>query len=208
MRDRCELIQVQTMRQAFHQYVMFNLISQSCLSLPIAFFGVGLFITLELFTINRYKYYNSEICTTSVVLLSVKRKQTPLQTYGSFNFIRLSLPPANEVWGKVIFSVACVKNSVHRGGLPQCMLGYPLEQTPPPGTRHHPCTVHAGRYGQQAGGMHPTGMQSCFHMILVIWTEHHVIILSMPPSPIPTQIWDHHCTINSADPSKPDGTMT
>ena len=26
------------------------------------------------------------------------------------------LPPANEVWGKVIFSVACVKNSVHRGG--------------------------------------------------------------------------------------------
>ena len=28
------------------------------------------------------------------------------------------LPPANEVWGKVIFSQACVKNSVHRGGLP------------------------------------------------------------------------------------------
>ena len=27
------------------------------------------------------------------------------------------LPPANEVWGKVIFSQACVKNSVHRGGL-------------------------------------------------------------------------------------------
>ena len=26
------------------------------------------------------------------------------------------LPPANEVWGKVIFSEACVKNSVHRGG--------------------------------------------------------------------------------------------
>ena len=25
------------------------------------------------------------------------------------------LPPANEVWGKVIFSEACVKNSVHRG---------------------------------------------------------------------------------------------
>ena len=28
----------------------------------------------------------------------------------------LYLLPANEVWGKVIFSVACVKNSVHRGG--------------------------------------------------------------------------------------------
>ena len=25
------------------------------------------------------------------------------------------LPPTNEVWGKVILSVACVKNSVHRG---------------------------------------------------------------------------------------------
>ena len=36
-------------------------------------------------------------------------------------------------WAKVIFSQACVKNSVHRGGgcLPQCMLGY----TPPPGSR-------------------------------------------------------------------------
>ena len=31
----------------------------------------------------------------------------------------------------------------------------PWEQTPPP-------PVHAGRYGQQAGGMHPTGMQSCY----------------------------------------------
>ena len=78
------------------------------------------------------------------------------------------------------------------GGLPQCMLGYhpqgpgtPLgpgthpEQTPHPGpgtpqTRHPPCdqaspggrhppsTLHAGRYGQEAGGMHPTGMQSCY----------------------------------------------
>ena len=38
----------------------------------------------------------------------------------------LLLPPINEVWGKVIFSVACVKNSVHGGGgsaSEQCMLG-------------------------------------------------------------------------------------
>ena len=39
-------------------------------------------------------------------------------------------------WAKVIFSQACVKNSVHGGGgcLPQCMLGYPpprTRQTPP-----------------------------------------------------------------------------
>ena len=36
-----------------------------------------------------------------------------LQNYGL-------LPPANEVWGKVIFSEACVKNSVHSGA---CMAG-------------------------------------------------------------------------------------
>ena len=30
----------------------------------------------------------------------------------------------------------------------------PQEQTPP-------CTVHPGRYGQQAGGTHPTGMHTC-----------------------------------------------
>ena len=37
--------------------------------------------------------------------------------------------PANEVWGKVIFSEACVKNSVHGGGggggggIPACIAG-------------------------------------------------------------------------------------
>ena len=41
----------------------------------------------------------------------------------------------------------------------------PSEQTPPPGA------VHAGRYGQQANGTHPTGMQSCYnHTILkYVW---------------------------------------
>ena len=39
----------------------------------------------------------------------------------------------------------------------------PEAGTPPPeqaGTS--PGREHAGRYGQRAGGMHPTGMQSCF----------------------------------------------
>ena len=46
----------------------------------------------------------------------------------------------------------------------------PLEQTPPQ-SRHPPppgadtpSTEHAGRYGQCAGGTHPTGMQSCLWM--------------------------------------------
>ena len=64
--------------------------------------------------------------------------------------------------GKVMFSQACVKNSVQRWGLPQCMLGYipslgrhPPGQSPLPGGRppHQTATV--------AGGTHPTGMHSC-----------------------------------------------
>ena len=51
--------------------------------------------------------------------------------------------------------------SVH-AGIPSL----PRDQAPPgaapPQDQAPPCTVHAGRYSQQAGGMHPTGMQSCF----------------------------------------------
>ena len=36
----------------------------------------------------------------------------------------------------------------------------PPGKADPPG-KETPCTVHALRYSQQAGGMHPTGMQSC-----------------------------------------------
>ena len=44
----------------------------------------------------------------------------------------------------------------------------PPDQVHPPGTmytsqtRYPPRAVHAGRYGQQAGDMHPIGMHSCF----------------------------------------------
>ena len=93
------------------------------------------------------------------------------------------LPPANEVWGKVIFSETCVKNSVHGGwgttvggGLPQCMLGYHLPPEPgtPPGTP--PPAEHAGRYGQRAGGTHPTGMQYCFPIVFIIVQNPNVDI--------------------------------
>ena len=78
--------------------------------------------------------------------------------------------------------------SVH-AGIPPPGPGTPWEQVPPPpaGTpwsRHPlrvdtpwdqapprcrpPCTVHAGRYSQQVGGMHPTGMQSCFLTLLMV----------------------------------------
>ena len=63
-------------------------------------------------------------------------------------------------WGKVMFLRIFVILFTG-GGLPHCMLGY----NPPPNTRQTPPgTVHAGRYGQQAGGTHPTGMQSCINV--------------------------------------------
>ena len=80
------------------------------------------------------------------------------------------LPPANEVWGKVIFSQACVKNSVHRGGA-WFRGGYLL----PGGVAwsQERCLVWGGAWSQggawwrppgtatAAGDTHPTGMHSC-----------------------------------------------
>ena len=37
----------------------------------------------------------------------------------------------------------------------------PIPPGPEAGTPHPPGAVHDGRYGQQAGGTHPNGMQSC-----------------------------------------------
>ena len=92
------------------------------------------------------------------------------------------LPPANEVWGKVIFSEASVKNSVHRGvggesGPGGCLLpggclalggacsgGWVWSGGSGPGGV---CLVPGGgaggdpRTATAAGGTHPTGMHSC-----------------------------------------------
>ena len=40
--------------------------------------------------------------------------------------------------------------------------------TPPAPGRHPPGAEHTGRYGQPAGGMHPTGMQSCVTVVFLI----------------------------------------
>ena len=55
---------------------------------------------------------------------------------------------------------------------------------PPPGTRGrhpphesrtpHPSTVHAGRYGQQVQGTHPTGMHTCIIIITTHLTSNNV----------------------------------
>ena len=91
------------------------------------------------------------------------------------------LPPAKKLGQVNIFRSVC-QEFCSPGGLPHCMLGHtppgtrgspsrtrgrhPLEQTPqgadtPYQEQTPPGAVHAGRYGQQAGGKHPTGMQSC-----------------------------------------------
>ena len=71
------------------------------------------------------------------------------------DFMCVFLPCANEVWGKVIFSVACVKNSVHRGGT--------SSSTPPPraGTPNPPGQVPPGRYPL---GRYPPGLISPGHL--------------------------------------------
>ena len=99
-------------------------------------------------------------------------------------------PPANKVCSKVIFLHLFV--ILFTGGvcLSACWdTSPPWEQTPPPPrTRHPPWSrpppgadspptptpgapgaEHTGRYGQQAGGTHPTGMQSCLGYKL--WSE-------------------------------------
>ena len=84
----------------------------------------------------------------------------------------LLLPPATKLGQGYIFTGIC--DSVHRGGLPQYMLGYhtPWQDRPPQQGRplwqgRPPYAVHAGRYGQQAGGMNPTGMQFLFWSIVL-----------------------------------------
>ena len=55
----------------------------------------------------------------TIVKVYINRVPTFLEWQNSLTFpvfFSQFLPPANEVWGKVIFSEACVKNSVHGGG--------------------------------------------------------------------------------------------
>ena len=86
-------------------------------------------------------------------------------------------PPANEVRLKVMFLHLSVILFTCGGCLPHCMLGYtpPRGQTPPEQTlpradtllgRHHP--ADSTGYGQQAGGMHPTGMHTCQLFLLCL----------------------------------------
>ena len=69
---------------------------------------------------------------------------------GGFNGETVYIYRPQRKCGKVIFSQACVKNSVRGGCLPQCMLGYtpPGRHPPdrhPPECRHTPLGRHPPR---------------------------------------------------------------
>ena len=106
--------------------------------------------------------------------------------FGEYHLGNVSLPPANEVCKGYVFTCVCVptRGSTWAGTSPdrfttpqQVPLGrYPLAGTasqagnPPsmytPG-QVPPGALHAGRYGQQAGGTHPTGIHSCCFLSLM-----------------------------------------
>ena len=67
------------------------------------------------------------------------------------------LPPATKLGQGNIFRSVCQEfcSKVGEGVCPIACWDTPGADTPPPGT------VHAVRYGQQAGGTHPTGMYTC-----------------------------------------------
>ena len=73
-----------------------------------------------------------------------------------------------------MFSQACVKNSVHRGGgvhTPPGQTSHPRADTPPgqtPQTRQTPPQQMA----TAADGTHPTGMHSCLHTTFRFWKEY------------------------------------
>ena len=87
----------------------------------------------------------SKLNNLSLSLSPGSRPSEQLKTAGS-NFC-IYLPPANEVWGKVVFLHLFVILFTG-GGLPQCILGYPpgtrppREQTPPREQPHPPRSRH------------------------------------------------------------------
>ena len=52
----------------------------------------------------------------------------------------------------------------------------------PPRQVHPPGAVHAGRYGQQAGGTHPTAMHSCFIDVSLHLQPHGLSVVLTAPS--------------------------
>ena len=96
-------------------------------------------------------------------MVYLRRKGIVVKEYWPFR-VRF-LPPANKVCEGYVFTP--VGHSVHRGGgsapVHAGMHTPPLgpEADPPRPPPPPPGAVHGGRYGQQPGDLHPTGMHTC-----------------------------------------------
>ena len=105
-----------------------------------------------------------------------------------FDHLQFLLSPAKEIWGKVIFSEACVENSVNGGGQ-STWAGTPLPSGTPPqgryplaGTPPGPATPPWTRYSPEqcmlgdTGNKHPTGMHSCSMFIITLWFSYYNLL--------------------------------
>ena len=88
------------------------------------------------------------------------------------------LPPATKLGQGNIFKSVCQEFCPGGAG---CLGRHPPGSRHPPrsrptGKQTPPGAVHAARYGQQAGGTHPTGMHTCFHLQswTVLWNASYL----------------------------------
>ena len=123
------------------------------------------------------QYYDHRPHFLLLILISVRIFDCPQRSLGQGNILHLSV---------ILFTGGGVHRSPLAGKPPgrytppgqvhpppwasTPLAGTPLAGTPPrqvhpqagtPPGRYTPRAVHAGRYGQQAGITHPTGMHSC-----------------------------------------------
>ena len=101
--------------------------------------------------------------------------------WGSQNYLNI-FTVTNSSCGKVMFSQACVKNSVHGGfswlhaGIHTPLGRHPPGQTPPLG-RHpsgkHPRGRHPSETANAADGTHPTEMHSCV-LFVIAYSENNI----------------------------------
>ena len=104
----------------------------------------------------------------------MQQEKVPLAISFSFSFSHVMIVISlitirHSSCGKVMFSQACVRNYVYRGWCP------PPDRHPPGEIR--PKQAHETATAED--GTHPTGMHSCFHVILNSPKQQH---LSMGPT--------------------------
>ena len=100
------------------------------------------------------------------------------------------LPSATKLWQGYVFTPLSV--ILFTGGvcLSACWDIHPPPGADPPPSRHSPRAVHAGRYGQQAGGTHPTGMHTCWHNAFELISQQYLCTEWVQDS---SMVWSAKC---------------